>query len=164
MSREQKRIKQYISKVTSWKFSFFLMFKLPLAYIARLKIKQISNKEATVTVPFSFWNKNPFNSIYFAVLSMAGEMSTGILGLMHVYKTDKKISMLVVKMDSYFYKKATGKIKFICKDGDEISNAIKETLQTGEGKVVITNSKGYNKEGVCVSEFNVHWSFKAKNK
>ena len=48
MSREQKRIKQYISKVTSWKFSFFLMFKLPLAYIARLRIKQISNKEATI--------------------------------------------------------------------------------------------------------------------
>ena len=46
----------------------------------------------------------------------------------------------------------------------DISNAIKETLRTGEGKVVITNSKGYNKEGLCVSEFNVHWSFKAKNK
>ena len=164
MNLEKQRIKKYITKVTSWKFRFFLLFKLPLAFIARLKIKHISKKEATVTVPFSFWNKNPFNSIYFAVLSMAGELSSGILSLMHIYKTKKRISMLVVKIESYFYKKATGKIKFICKDGEKISQAITDTLKTGEGKVVITNSKGYNKEGICVAEFNVHWSFKAKNK
>ena len=95
---------------------------------------------------------------------MAGELSSGILALMHIYKTEKRISMLVVKIESHFYKKATDKIKFICKDGDKISSAVKDTLETGEGKVVITNSKGYNKEGICVAEFNVHWSFKAKNK
>jgi len=162
MNLEKQRIKKYITKVTSWKFRFFLLFKLPLAFIARLKIKHISKKEATVTVPFSFWNKNPFNSIYFAVLSMAGELSTGILGLMHIYKKEQKISMLVVKMESLFYKKATTRIKFICKDGDEITDAINQTLKTGEGVIVITNSKGYNKQGVCVAEFNVHWSFKAK--
>ena len=72
--------------------------------------------------------------------------------------------MLVIKMESSFYKKATSKIEFICQDGDKISHAIKDTLETGEGRVVITNAKGYNKEGICVSEFNVHWSFKAKNK
>ena len=59
---------------------------------------------------------------------------------------------------------STSKIEFICQDGDKISHAIKDTLETGEGRVVITNAKGYNKEGLCVSEFNVHWSFKAKNK
>ena len=164
MNIEKRRIDKYINKVTGWRFKLFLFFKLPLAFIAGLKIKHISQKEAFVTVPFSFWNKNPFNSIYFAVLSMAGELSSGILALMHIYKTEKRISMLVVKIESHFYKKATDKIKFICKDGDKISSAIKDTLKTGEGKVVITNSKGYNKEGICVAEFNVHWSFKAKNK
>ena len=63
MNEYQKRIKKYINKVTSWKFRFFLMFKLPLAYISGLKIKQISEKEAIITVPFSFWTENPFNSI-----------------------------------------------------------------------------------------------------
>ena len=164
MSSEKKRIKKYISQVTSWKFKFFLLFKLPLGFIARLKIKEISESEAIATVPFSFCNKNPFNSIYFAVLAMAGELSTGVLGLMHIYKKEKKISMLVVKMESIFYKKATTKIKFVCRDGDKISNAIQESLETGQARIIITNSKGYNQEGVCVAEFNVHWSFKAKNK
>ena len=86
MSLEKQRINKYINKVKGWKFRFFLLLNLPLAFIARLKIKDISEKQATVTVPFSFWNKNPFNSIYFAVLSMAGELSTGMLGLMHIYK------------------------------------------------------------------------------
>ena len=162
MNLEKQRINKYINKVKGWRFRFFLLLKLPLAFIARLKIKNISEKQATVTVPFSFWNKNPFNSIYFAVLSMAGELSTGILGLMHIYKKEQKISMLVVKMESFFYKKATTRIKFICKDGNQINDAINETLKTGEGVVVVTNSKGYNKQGVCVAEFNVHWSFKVK--
>ena len=33
---------------------------------------------------------------------MAGEFSTGILGLLHTNSKDEKISMLVVKMESHF--------------------------------------------------------------
>ena len=44
---------------------------LPMAFLAGLKVKKLSNSIAEVTVPFNFLNKNPFNSIYFAVLTMA---------------------------------------------------------------------------------------------
>ena len=47
---------------------------------------------------------------------MAGEFSSGILGLLHTNIKDDKISMLVIKMESHFYKKATSKINFICND------------------------------------------------
>ena len=164
MKEEQIRINKFINKITSWKFRFFLIFRLPLAYIAGLKIQKISQSKAIVSVPFSFWNKNPFNSIYFAVLSMAGEFSSGILGLLHTNIKDDKISMLVIKMESHFYKKATSKIDFICNDGDKIYKAIEETIKSGDGIVVKTNSKGFNKDGLCVCEFYVHWSFKSKNK
>jgi len=164
MTKEKKRINKFIISITSWKFRFFLIFKLPLAYIAGLKIQKISSRKAIVSVPFSFWNKNPFNSIYFAVLAMAGEFSTGILGLLHTNSKDGKISMLVVKMESHFYKKATGKIKFICDDGEKISSSIQKAINSGNGVVVKTKSKGYNKDGICVCEFNVYWSFKSKNK
>ena len=93
MDLESKRLNIFIKKMTSWKFFIFLFFKLPMAFIARLRVKKISVNDAVVSVPFSFWNKNPFQSIYFAVLSMAGELSTGILGLMHVYKTNKNLEI-----------------------------------------------------------------------
>ena len=118
MDIESKRIKVFINKIKSWKFPFFLISKLPLAYFAGLKIKEIDSQKSIVTAPHNFLNKNPFKSIYFAVLSMAAELSTGILALMHVNKKDKKISMLVIEMQSKFYKKATTKVKFICENGN----------------------------------------------
>ncbi len=162
MDIESKRIKKFIKKVKGWKFLVFLFFKLPMAFIAGLRIKEISFEKAIVTTPFSFWNKNPFKSIYFAVLSMAAELSTGILALMHVDKKNTKISMLVVKMESKFYKKATTKIKFICENGNQISDVINKSLKSGEGEIIMTKSKGYDENGICVAEFNITWSFKAK--
>ena len=163
MDIESIRIKKFIKKIKGWRFLLFLFLKLPLAFIAGLRIKEITFEKAIVTVPFSFWNKNPFKSIYFAVLAMAAELSTGILALMHVDKKHTKISMLVVGMESKFYKKAITKIKFICENGKEISDTINKTLKTGEGEIIITNSKGYDENGICVAEFNITWSFKAKN-
>ena len=163
MDIESKRIKKFIKKVKGWKFIVFLFLKLPMAFIAGLRIQEVSFEKAIVTTPFSFWNKNPFKSIYFAVLAMAAELSTGILALMHVDKKNKKISMLVIGMESKFYKKATTKIKFICENGNEISDVINKALATREGEIVIANSKGYDENGICVAEFNITWSFKAKN-
>ena len=59
---ESKRQNIFINKVTSWKFLFFLLRHLPMAFLAGLKVKKLSNSIAEVTVPFNFLNKNPFNS------------------------------------------------------------------------------------------------------
>ena len=163
MDIELKKVEKFIKKVKGWRFRVFLFLKLPMAFIAGLKIKELSFNKAIVTTPFSFWNKNPFKSIYFAVLGMGAELSTGILALMHVNKKNEKISMLVVGMESKFYKKATTKIKFICEDGSKISDIINKTLKTGKGEVIVVNSKGYDENGICVAEFNITWSFKSKN-
>ena len=162
MDVESLKTKKFIKKIKGWRFIIFLIFKLPLAFIAGLRVKKISFEESIVTAPFSFWNKNPFKSIYFAVLSMAAELSTGILALMHVNKKDKKISMLVIEMQSKFYKKATTKVKFICENGNEISNAIDKAINNDRAEVIITNSKGFDMNGVCVAEFSITWPFKAK--
>tara|TARA_B100001758_G_C18397146_1_gene606690 strand:+ start:604 stop:1095 length:492 start_codon:yes stop_codon:yes gene_type:complete len=162
MDIELKKVEKFIKKVKGWRFRVFLFLKLPMAFIAGLKIKKLSFNQAIVTAPFSFWNKNPFKSIYFAVLAMGAELSTGILALMHVNKKNEKISMLVVGMESKFYKKATTKIKFICENGNEISDIINKTLKTGKGEVIVANSKGYDENGICVAEFNITWSFKSK--
>tara|TARA_B100000900_G_scaffold188083_1_gene159353 strand:+ start:967 stop:1467 length:501 start_codon:yes stop_codon:yes gene_type:complete len=159
---ESKRQNKFIKKVTSWKFLFFLLYYLPMALLAGLKIKKLSNDIAEVTVPFKFLNKNPFNSIYFAVLTMAAELSTGILSLMHINKKNKKISMLVVKIDCNFYKKATSKVRFVCSNGDEISQIIDKCIKSKNGEIIKVNSKGFDSNGICVAEFNFTWSFKLK--
>lgn len=144
-------------------FNLFLLTKLPSAFFAGLKIQALSEKVAVISVRQKWFNKNPFHSIYFGMLAMAAEVSTGILCIGNLYKRKPAVSMLVVKNEGFFYKKATGKILFLCEDGDKVIAAVEQSIQSGEGTTVTCNSKGTNEAGELVAEFNFTWSFKAKN-
>jgi hypothetical protein len=143
-------------------FRFFLFQKLPAAFFAGLRIAHFDATTCTVKIKYSWFSKNPFKSIYFAVEAMAAEMCSGMLAFGQVYKRNPKISMLVVKMEVNFIKKATGTILFTCEDGALIQAAINESIETGEGKTIVCKSVGKNEKGEVVAEFNFTWSFKAK--
>jgi len=144
------------------KFRLFLFQKLPAAYFSGLKVLDMQEHSCTVSVPFKWFTKNPFRSTYFACLSMAAEMSTGVLAMAHIYKRSPKISMLVISVEGRFYKKTTGVTKFTCEDGLVIREAIQEAIRSGESQTVKALSSGYNESGELVSEFWITWSFKAK--
>jgi hypothetical protein len=118
--------------------------------------------EAVITVKHKWLNQNPFRSMYFAVQSMAAEMSTGLLAFGQLYQRNPPVSMLVVGMEAKFHKKAVGKISFYCEDGLAIANAVEAATQTGQGQTIQCYSIGKNEAGETVSEFWFTWSFKAK--
>lgn len=142
------------------KFRMFLLTKLPAAYFAGVRIVTADATSCIVSVPFKWFTKNPFGSIYFACLSMAAEMSTGALAMAAIYKRPQRISMLVVKSEAQFFKKAKGTIQFVCKEGERIAAAVEEAIQSGTSTVTI-QSDGMNKEGEVVASFSFTWSFKA---
>ena len=142
----------------------FLFTKLPAAFFAGVRVREVDEKRCRVTVPYKWLSQNPFKSTYFACLAMAAEMSTGVLGLMQLHKRKPAISMLVVNLEAAYFKKAVGRTSFICEDGELIQTAVEETIATGEAKVVRAKSVGKNKEGEVVAEFYITWSFKAKSK
>jgi hypothetical protein len=144
------------------KYRFFLLTKLPMAFIAGLKIKLIAEEKAIVKVKYKWLNQNPFRSIYFAVLSMAAELSTGLLSFGHIYKRKPSASMLVIQLQADFYKKAVGNISFVCEDGLAIKAALENAYATGEGQVIECTSTGYNEQQEVVAKFIFTWSFKAK--
>lgn len=143
-------------------FRMFLFFKLPAAYIAGVRVREVDAQHCVATVPYKWLSQNPFRSTYFACLSMAAEMSTGALAMAHLYKINPPVSMLVVKVESEYFKKATGRTSFVCEDGALFEKAIAETLATGEARTMRAKSVGTNKEGEKVAEFYITWSFKAK--
>ncbi len=144
------------------KFRVFMFTKLPAAFFAGLRVQYLSEEKCIITVKQKWFNKNPFHSIYFAILSMAAEVSTGVLCMGAIYKQRPPLSMLVVKNESSFYKKAAGKISFTCNNGNEIKKTVEEAVATGEGKTVTCLSTGKNEKGETVAEFYFTWSFKAK--
>ena len=145
-------------------FKLFLLAKLPMAFLAGIKVKTISEEVCEVTVPYRWLNQNPFSSTYFAVLAMAGEMSTGFFGVMHTIGAKPSIAMLVTNMELKFGKKATGVTTFRSEDGAKVRAAIEESVLTGEGRTVVTKTVGYSENGEVESEFLVTWSFKARVK
>jgi len=144
------------------KYRMFLLYKLPAAFFSGVRIVDADETECTVSVPFKWLTQNPFGSTYFASLAMAAELSTGVLAMMHIYKRRPPVSMLVIKMEANYFKKAVGKTIFICEEGKQISDVIEEIIVIGESKSTTVKSVGKNMDGEVVAEFFFTWSFKMK--
>ncbi len=144
------------------KFRFFLISRLPMAWIAGLRVKHFDENRCEVTIPYKYLTKNPFRSIYFAAQSMAAELSTGLFCFRYAQLGTPQVSMLVVKMESKFYKKAKGVITFSCEMGDSVRTIVETAKQSGDSYELDMISTGRNTEGEVVSEFLIRWSFKRK--
>jgi hypothetical protein len=93
---------------------------------------------------------------------MAAEMSTGALAMAHLYKKKPAVSMLVVKVEGEFFKKADGITTFTCEDGKQIQAAIEKSVACNEPQSIRVPSTGRNTNGDVVAEFFITWSFKAR--
>src|SRR5687768_9353606 len=104
------------------KFRLYLLYKLPAAFFSGVRIREIDEQHCVVTVPYKWFSQNPFRSTYFACLAMAAEMSTGSLAMVNV--AGRKVSMLVVKFEAAYFKKATSRTRFLCNDGPLLASTI----------------------------------------
>jgi hypothetical protein len=157
-SEQNKMVKQ----VTSEKFQWFLLTKLPMGWIAGLKVESLSPEECVTSVPFKWLNKNPFKSMYFAVQSMAAELSTASTCLLAVSGQKPSIAFIIIDMKASFYKKATSKVYFNCENAIEAFAAVAKCKKSGEAQTMTFKTEGKMKDGTLVSAFEFTWSFKQR--
>ena len=131
-----------------WKINLFLLVKLPSAFITGVRVVYLTRDKAMVKVRHSWMSQNPFKSMFWAVQGMAAELSTGALVMNKIHQSGKDISMLVLKNDATFSKKAKGLISFSCNQGHEIDATIAKAIKTGEGQTIWLNSKGINSQNI----------------
>jgi hypothetical protein len=154
---------QFISIMgSSFKSRLFMFTKLPAAYFAGVKVKTLQTDKAVVTVPYKWLSQNPFRSTYFACLAMAAEMSTGLLAMMQLHNRKPFVSMLVVKLEANYFKKATSVTAFTCNAGKEFEQIVDDCIADGEARTYTAKSTGTNAAGEVVAEFFITWSFKVK--
>ncbi len=149
-------------KISPSKLNTFLIFNLPSAFLCGVRVKSIDYSHCFVSVKHRWINQNPFKSMYFAVQAMAAELSTGALVMLQIQKSGKNISMLVARNKSEFTKKAKGRIVFSCHDGERVENAIKQTIETGQGQTFWMTSIGIDETGQQVSVMEFEWTVKVK--
>ncbi|MBN4072136.1 DUF4442 domain-containing protein [Flavobacteriales bacterium AH-315-E23] len=160
-----KKAASYMKLATnSFKFKLFLLRDLPMGFIAGLRVRELNPEKCVVTIPYKYLTKNPFKSIYFACLAMAGEMSTGALGVVAIFGQKPSVSMLVQGIEGEFSKKAVGLITFTCNEGRKMLEAVERSKASGEGETATCLSIGVDEEGNEVARFKLTWSFKARSK
>lgn len=150
-------------KFTARNINMFLLLKLPIAWLAGVRLINISSTQAKATASLKWLNQNPFKSMYFAVQAMAAELSTGVLVMREIKFSQQPISMLVIRNTSEFHKKAKGRIVFICEDGHLVKDAVQKSISTGEGQNIWMSVKAFDESETCVSEFKFNWSIKLKS-
>jgi hypothetical protein len=150
-------------KLTPSKINLFNLFNLPAVYLMGIRVKTITDEYCKVFVKYRWINQNPFKSMFWAVQGMAAELTTGALVMSKIKNSGKPISMLVANNNATFTKKATGRIVFICEDGQKVDDAIANAIATQEGQTIWMTSVGTNKEGVVVSTFNFEWTIKVRS-
>jgi acyl-coenzyme A thioesterase PaaI-like protein len=140
----------------------FFLTKLPLALVAGLRLRELTEERCVATVPYGWRSTNPFRSTYFAALSMAAELSTGALAMAAVESAPKPVAMLITGLTASFEKKATGLTTFTCTEGPGLFEAVAQTIATGEPVAVEVPTVGTSPDGVVVARFTFTWSFKVR--
>ena len=148
-------------KYTPNQINKWMLFKLPAAWLTGVRISSISHTKCEVKVRFKWINQNPYRSMFWAVQGMAAELTTGMLLTKSIQESNTNISMLLVGNKSNFYKKAVGKIKFICDQGETAKELIDLTKKNITHKAWL-KAKGFDETGDMVSEFDFEWSCKKR--
>jgi len=161
MNPEQIKLLKRLNSVLLFKVGSII--KLPLAFLTGLKILNFDGETSRVQVNYNYLNKNPFNSIYFAVLSMAAELTTGLYALLHTTGLKPSCAFIVTGMKANFFKKGSGITIFNCNDGEKIKTAIKKCTKENTPIEVTVKSKGINEKGELIAEFEFIWSFKQRS-
>jgi hypothetical protein len=148
-------------KYTPNKINRWMLFKLPAAWLTGVRLTLIDESKCEVKVRFKWINQNPYRSMFWAVQAMAAELTTGMLLTKSIQDSNSDISMLLVSNKSSFFKKAVGKITFVCDEGEIAKQLINSTIKNTTSKAWF-KAKGYDKAGDQVSEFDFEWSCKKR--
>ena len=148
-------------KYTPNQINKWMLLKIPAAWLTGVRISSISDTKCEVKVRFKWINQNPYRSMFWAVQGMAAELTTGMLLTKSIQESNTNISMLLVGNKSNFYKKAVGKIKFICDEGEAAKELINLTKKNITHKAWL-KAKGIDETGDIVSEFDFEWSCKKR--
>lgn len=160
MNKPQKKI---IESFTGFGFKLYLLKNLPMGFIAGLKIESVSDTKCVTSVPFNWLTKNPFKSMYFAVQSMAAELSTATTCLMATIGENPSVAFIIVDCKAVFLKKATSKVEFVCSNAQDAFLAVEECKKTEKPITRTFKTIGTQEDGVVVSEFEFTWSFKKRS-
>ncbi len=101
--------------------------------------------------------------MYFAVQSMAAELSTAAPCLLAVQGHQPSIAFIIVDLKAQFHKKATDRVYFTCTDAAKAFEAVDQCISEKDSAQATFKTSGKMKDGTVVAEFEFTWSFRQRS-
>ena len=158
----QQQIKFRDDFLSPWKQRFFYLKNLPMVLFSGTRVVCLDEEKSIAEVPFKWRNKNPFHSVYFAVQSMAAELSTAAPVFLALKGVNASTALIIVDIKADFAKKAQSKITFTCLDYEKITAAVEKLKYSGDISIVTAKTTGVDVLGDEVATFYFTWSFKRR--
>jgi acyl-coenzyme A thioesterase PaaI-like protein len=116
----------------SWQILLFGLIQVPMIFYCRPKVVSISDRKLEIKIKLNRRTKNHLNSMYFGVLSVGADMTSGFLAMKLIQASKSKINLIFKDFHADFLKRAEGDVHFICEDGIAIQNLVGKAEETGE--------------------------------
>ena len=143
---------------------YFGLTKVPMIFYCRPKVIEINSDSVTVKIPLLRRNKNHVGSMYLGALSVGADITSAMLALGIIKKSDKKIIPIFKDFHADYYKRAEGDVHFVCNEGVKIKKMLKEVIDNNVriNEKIIVNAYVPTKLGEeVVAKFSLTLSLKA---
>ena len=129
-----------------------------MGLLTGMVIESLDEEGCKVVLKDRFWIRNPFGSIYWAVMGMTAEMSSG--AFIYAYVSGSNVKYILTGMKGEFLKKLRGKSFYFCRAGQEMRQYLSSLENPGEAITVILPVTAFNLAGQTVAEFQFYWQLK----
>ena len=116
----------------TWKLRLFGLIKIPLILFCRPQVISFTETSFEIKIKLNRRTRNHLNSMYFGVLSVGADITSGFLAMEHIRASKSKISLIFKDFHADFLKRAEGDVHFTCTEGSAISALVKKSEKSGK--------------------------------
>lgn len=132
--------------------------RLPMGLLSGMVIESLNENGCTVVLKDRPWIRNPFGSVFWAVMGMAAEMSTGVI--IYAYLSGTNTKYILIGVECTFLKKLRGKSFYFCPSGKDVLRNLQTLENPGDTCTVQLPVTAHDQAGQTVAEFKFNWQFK----
>ena len=143
---------------TPWKLRLWMLTKLPMGLLSGMYVKTLDEKGCVVVLKDRIWIRNPFGSVFWAVMGMAAELSTG--ALIYAYASGTDVRFILVGVEAKYFKKAKGKSYYFCDAGLDVLRSFQEIVNMNEPGSLILPVTAKDQAGQVLATFIFQWQLR----
>jgi acyl-coenzyme A thioesterase PaaI-like protein len=140
-----------------WKLRLWMLRHLPMGLLTGMRIQSLEEGSCVVVLKERWWIRNPFGSVFWAVMGMAAELSTGALVYTHA---GKEVKFILVGMEGTFFKKVKGKSYYFCQAGSDVLRIFERIQDAGDSGEVILPVMVKDAGDQLLAEFSFRWQLR----